>query len=460
MTVSNRPFAEEILRFFPAALSVVCFTVASYSPGQASSVPDSVGFGLTNSYRYFDQPINPDIYLMRPGDELVVSFIKAKLLPLTLVVDPEGKVIDATLGVFDFSHKTLSEAKETLRKPLRELYNVDEIVISVTGPSKVSIAVSGAVQSPGLYTSYTSQRVSEIIDSAGGVLAAGSRRWIVFSGGPQDIIVDLDRADYLGDNTANPCLYAGNSVYVPSKSDELVQVVGEVNNPREIELLLGDDLKLLLALAGGVRSHADIGAIQIIGSSIQGPTQEKNIEADDIIFVPAKTGGNESGRVIAFGAVNKPGKYEYQEGMTLEQLIRQAGGFAPHANSGRTTVFRRAEVDEWGRTTNIRYPISSVVKSNTIFEAMFLRPADSIFVPVKVGYVKVSGEVRNPGLFPFLEGGTAMSYVNAAGGFLPTAEKNRINIYNRVSRITSSLSPEVLVLDGDEVIVNVREEYK
>lgn len=448
------------MRVFPAVLSVVCFALASYALGQVSLVSDTVGMALIDSYRYFDHPIDPNIYLIRPGDKLVVTFVKAKLASLTLSVDPEGKVVHRTLGVFDLSHRTLSEAKGILRKALRELYNVDEMAISVTEPAKVGIPVSGAVESPGLYTAYTSQRVSEIIDSAGGVLATGSRRWIVFSGGPKQIIVDLDRADYLGDNAANPCLYAGYSVYVPSKSDKLVQVVGEVNKPREIELVTGDDLNLLLSLAGGVRSNADVGAVQILGRHQQSLSQEWNIKAGDIMLVPPKAGGNEFGRLTVFGAVAQPGKYEYQEGMTLEELIRLAGGFTPNASSSRTAVFRMAKVDEWERATNIRYPISNVVGGSNKVEAMHLEPADSIFVPVKVGYVKVSGEVHNPGLFPFLDGGNAMSYINAAGGFLPTANKGRIDIYNRISKITSSYSPEVQVHDGDEVIVNVREELK
>jgi len=448
------------LRVFSAAWSVFCFALVSFAFGQMLPGADDTRVGLGDGYRYFDQPIDQSLYLIRPGDKLIVTFIKAKLDPLTLSVDPEGKVVDATLGVFNLSHKTLFEAKGILRKALRELYNVDEMAISVTEPAKVGILVSGAVAAPGLYTAYTSLRVSEIIDSAGGVIRTGSRRWIIFSGGPQKIIVDLDKADYLGDNTANPCLYAGYSVYVPSKSAELVQVVGEVNNPREIELVPGDDLNLLLSLAGGVRSNGDIGAVRIIGDREQSSNQKKNIQAGDIILVPPKSAGSKKDRLTIFGAVSNPGKYEYHQGMTLEELIRQAGDFTSHASRRRTTIFRRAEVDEWGRTTELRYAISNVVKTDENIEAVVLQPDDSIFVPVKVGYVKVSGEVHNPGLFPFGEDESAMFYIAAAGGFLPTADKSRIDIYNRISRITSSHSFEVLVHDGDEIIVNVREELR
>ncbi len=448
------------MRVYAAAGSVVCFALVSFAFGQTSLTADSGWAGPGDSYRYYDQPIDQNIYLIRPGDELIVTFIRAKLAPLTLLVNPEGEVVDATLGVFDLTHKTLSQAKGILRKALRELYNVDEMTISVRKPAKVGIAVSGAVASPGLYTAYTSQRVSEIIDSAGGVISTGSRRWIVLSGGPQEITVDLDRANHLGDNTVNPCLYAGYSVHVPCKSAELVQVVGEVNNPREIEFVAGDDVNVLLSLAGGVRADGDTGAIRIMGEREQSHSQNPNIRPGDIIFVPPKSAGSERNRLTIFGAVSNPGKYEYRQGMMLEELIRQAGGFTSHAGCGRTTVFRRAEADEWGRTTKLRYAISSVVRSDDKIEAVALQPADSVFVPVKVGYVKVSGEVHNPGLFPFGDGRDAMSYISAAGGFLAAADNRRIDIYNRVSKVTSSHSPDVLVHDGDEIIVHVREELK
>lgn len=448
------------MRILSAVLNVACFLLSSSILGQVLPMSDSVGVGMVDNYRYFDQPIDQEIYLIRPGDELVVTFIKAKLAPLTLSVNPEGKVVDATLGLFDLSHKTLSEAKGLLREALQKLYNVEEIAISVTKPAKVGILVSGAVTSSGLYTAYTSQRVSEVIDSAGGITCTGSHRWIVFSGGPQEIVVDLDRAGFLGDNAANPCLYAGYSIYVPSKSGELVQVVGEVNSPREIELKPGDDLDLLLALAGGVCSKGDVNSIRIIGEHRKSSGQSQDIRAGDIILVPPKEEKSKSGLLIIFGAISAPGKYEYRDGITLQELIQQAGGFAPHASHSRTTVFRKAEVDEWGRTTSIRYPISNVVKGHDKVEVIRLQPFDSVFVPVKVGYVKVSGEVRNPGLLPFVENKDAIFYINVAGGFLQTANRSQIDIYNRVSRITSSFSPEVLVHDGDDVIVNIREELK
>ena len=168
-----------------------------------------------------------------------------------------------TLGVYDLSRRTLAYTQQMFTDVLANLYKADQIEISISEPRRVALHVSGAVARPGTYKGFTSHRVSEIIELAGGILFHGTTRRIEFTGGPEPLMVDLDRAAYLGDNSANPCLYAGYSIHVPSKSADRVQVVGEVNRPREVELVPGDDIMTLVSLAGGLRSGADVEAIKI-----------------------------------------------------------------------------------------------------------------------------------------------------------------------------------------------------
>ncbi|MEA3297075.1 MAG: SLBB domain-containing protein [candidate division Zixibacteria bacterium] len=411
-------------------------------------------------YRFFDKPVDPDIYLIRPGEELQVTFIKAKLSCLKLSVGPEGKIVDRNLGLCDLSGMTLRETQELLVDSLSKLYNADKIVISVTEPHRVAISVSGAVSHPGLYKGFTSQRVSELIDKAGGILPHGSTRGIIFSGGPRDLTVDLDRATYLGDNASNPCLYAGYSLNIPGKLKDRIEVIGEVNNPRQIELLPNDDLVLLLRLAGGVRSAADTGNIQILDRVVSNREEGLKPKAGDVVFVPPVKASPVRNRLIIFGAIDDPGHYDFHEGITLDQLIEQAGGFIDVSNSSLVTVFRKARTDEWGRSTDTRYPVISIPDYEGEALSMFLQPTDSVFVPFAVGYVMVTGYVFNPGRFPFNPEKNAMFYINAAGGFLPKADDNRIDVYNRVTRVTTNVSTGVMIHDGDKLIVNVREESR
>lgn len=406
----------------------------------------------------FDFPVDADQYLIRPGDQLTVTFVNSKIQSLTLDVDPEGKIVHETIGIFDLKGKTLSEAKQAITEVLNKLYRFDQIAISITSPRTVTIAIHGAVYRPGIYEGLTSERVSSIIAKAGGISSNGSRRNIIFESPNKKIPVDLDRAEYLGDFSANPNLYAGLSIFVPSKSENTVQIIGEVNNPREIELKKTDDLQLLLAMVGGLKSYADSANITIIRGNKK--IKNQDIQSGDVIYVPPLSLKESGSDVLLFGAVNNQGLYPFTSGMTLSDLISSAGGYLSDANGELTTIFRKPRVDIEGRTTELRFPISKPVGGTEDFNKTVLSPKDSVFVPVKVGFVKVSGEVLNPGYFPFKNEKDAKYYILNAGGFLPTAKTETVMIYNPVAKMTSMVSPGVMISDGSEIIVSIREELK
>lgn len=407
----------------------------------------------------FDQPIDPDLYMIHPGDELVVTFVNQKIDSLVLIVNPEGKIVNRTLGVFDLKNRSLQDTREILLKAIYNLYNVDKAEISITKPIPVSINVTGAVRIPGRYQAFSSDRVSDIIKKANGIYRDGSRRRILFTGGKGILDVDLDKSNFAGELKADPCLYAGLTIYVPGKSNDVVQIVGEVNSPKEIELLKSDNLELLLTLAGGLRGSADSSSLYII----RGDTRISDITsilAGDIIVVPPKEKSVHENQIALFGAVNRPGYYNFEESLELSELITNAGGYQADASIALVTVFRKPRLDLNGRVTKLRYPISGLVDEANKVVTIELRSDDSIFVPVKVGYVKVSGEVLNPGYFPFMSKQNAKYYIKNAGSFLPTANDEEILFYNPVSKITSVISQGVFIPDGGQLIIQKKEELK
>ena len=405
----------------------------------------------------FSTPINPDQYLINPGDNLVVYFIGANLDSLILTVNPEGAIVRETLGKIDLRGKTLSTARELLYESLKRNYNFEQIDISITAPRQVLITVTGAVSRPGSHLINSSQRVSDVIKLAGGILPTGSRRQIEFKGGPKTINVDLDRAEYLGELDKDPFLYSGHLVFVPGKSDQTVNVTGEINLPREIELVHGDDIATMIQLAGGFSTYADQEHIKIIKAD---KTDSKTLGGGDIILVPPQKLTQKESQLALFGAIKNPGYYEYSENTALENIITSAGGLEIDANKKLTTIFRKPRFDVTGRVTRLRFPIANLFTTASENSTVKLMPGDSIFIPVNVGYVKVSGEVLNPGYFPFVPGKSAQFFIDNAGGFLPTANRDQILLYNPISKISSSASPDNLAVDGNEIIVNLREELK
>ncbi|MCH7946942.1 MAG: SLBB domain-containing protein [candidate division Zixibacteria bacterium] len=415
----------------------------------------SLGWSQDSPQPQFDQPVDAARYIIRPGDELSVVFLKANVPSLKLRVDPEGRIIHENLGMIYLSHTTLDEARQILTQALKELYRVEQISISITKPRKVLVSITGAIRYPGMYTGYSSERVSRIIKKAGRVLEDGSSRTIIFSGGPDEIRVDLDLAVFTGDFKADPYLYSGYTIYVPRKLSQRVQVTGEVNSPREIELIEGDNLQRLIALAGGLRSWADSGNIYLLRSGQKLTENINEIKAGDMIIVPSLELPEAFRQLVAFGAVNNPGRYSFDKAGSLKDLISLAGGFKKTASKERTTVFRLALTDEKGRISPKRFSISNAygaIENGNIFS---LLPGDSIFVPYFVGFVEVGGNVPNPGRFSFVKGKSAEFYINLAGGFLPLSDEELIGVFEPVSGITSSYTTGVHINDGSIIIVNL-----
>ncbi|MBN1213375.1 MAG: SLBB domain-containing protein [candidate division Zixibacteria bacterium] len=443
------------MRFF---CFILIFTVTLAAlPAAAQSPGGDDTLGLITNYRFYDEPVKPELYIVRPGEKLLITFLKTKLPQLWLQVNPEGKLIDKNLGMFDIAGRSLSEMRAILAPPLKALFNAEEIDISVREPYQVGVAVAGEVAEPDIYLGYTSFLCSELLALAGGVTVDGSTRNIRFYAGEKELRVDLDRVRFMGDNSFNPCLYAGYRLFVPRKANDIVNVVGEVNFPRAIELLPGDDLKLLISLAGGTTELADIAAAFVTGAPDRDITRPGNLRPGDVIMVPARKDVSSEQRLLIFGLVNKPGRYQYRPGIILSELINAAGGLNEKANFENTAVFRKVEKSAWVSAAGFRFPINRYSLGEANFKNCTLKPDDSVFVPPSLGFVKVSGFVRHPGFFPFMPGKTALNYINLAGDFQKNADRGEVKIYDRISKTTRSSGLEATVNDGDEIIIEAIE---
>ncbi|MCX6834488.1 MAG: SLBB domain-containing protein [candidate division Zixibacteria bacterium] len=402
--------------------------------------------------RPFDEPINPERYLIRPGEQFEVVFVNTSLPNLILTVTSEGQVVNSDIGVVDLSGMTLKQAREVLTVALKSLFKADQIVISVSSIYPVPIQVSGMVNRPGTYYGYTSQHVNEIIDSAGGIALGGSSRRIAFQGGPKEIPVDLDVSLYgVNRPRTNSFLYAGRRVVVPEIPEAPVTVGGQVAQPRAIELLPGENLDDLVMLAGGVRVDAAPDQAYAVNDPGRNIHEPGGIRPGDQILVPSSKPASERDEIVIAGAVNQSGRrMAMSAGMTVAASIEAAGGYLPTANFNRVTVFRLATEEEPSARTNRRYPLW--VASDKI-TGVTLQVGDSVHVPLMLGYVEVTGEVVRPGLYPLVESSTAEDYVTMAGGYVTEKSAIALELFDRVSGITRTVSARAQMLDGDRLTV-------
>ncbi len=127
-----------------------------------------------------------------------------------------------------------------------------------------------------------------------------------------------------------------------------------------------------------------------------------------------------SNRFYLVGRVPRPGMYTSRSEVTLLQAISMAGGILDGVDLAQAYVARGKE----------RVPVDFVrlMRQGDLTQNITLNPDDTIVLPDNPQHVVyVMGEVRTPGMLPFVKerGWTATKAVAAVGGFTQYASRGR-----------------------------------
>jgi len=190
-------------------------------------------------------------------------------------------------------------------------------------------------------------------------------------------ITEMLAKDYL----VNPQV----SIFI--KEHSKISVLGAVEKPGAYELKTGLSIIDAIAMAGGFTEKADKTKVRRIREKegkketieINVNTIAKDVyagkeimlEPGDVIIV------EELGTISIVGQVDKPGRYDLKDGMTVIDAIAIAGGLTDIAAGDGTKVIR----SEKGKKQIFRVPITSIIKSGDKSQDVLLRPDDTIVVP-------------------------------------------------------------------------------
>jgi protein involved in polysaccharide export with SLBB domain len=266
-------------------------------------------------------------------------------------------------------------------------------------------------------------------------------------------------------------------VHVFAVSDELrerVWVTGAVNNPGIFEWTSGLQLSRLVARADGFRDTAYRPRLLIYRRNpVDGSRIMLRVSADDVALAETILEDGDSIVVLnreelanplfvsVDGFVKEPGEYAFAQGMTLRDVILEAGGFVPGANIVEADVSRLTNPLVRTDTTarNFRIQLGGVRTDGADPGAgewppaateMELQPGDRIFIRRAPGYespaqVTVSGEVLYPG-----------TYV------LAQRQERLTDVLRRAGWLTEEAYPEgVRVLrDGTFVAADITEAFR
>lgn len=413
-----------------------------------------------------------------------------------------GKLVD-TLDLYDYLLRADGSHDPRLQSG-------DVVFVPVHGPR---VRLYGEVVRPGTYELRRGESLADLLNAAGGFTADASRQRIqvsrILPPAQRDttdrarVVIDVTATDPNAEEAPAFPLEAGDVVRVFRVNERIgrrVTVRGHVNTPGVVGFTPGMRLSDAVRLAGGIKPDAyldrvlisrlrasDSSRVQLRAAfrdSTGRPIDDVVLQEDDDIRIFSVTEFREPQYVAITGAVRRPGRYAYREGMSLRDLVLLAGGLDARASvseaeiarlpgarvAGRLAVTERVALDSsYLRIANGRSAGDASVMQTGAVRDVPLKPYDNVLIPARPDWaaprrVVVTGEVNAPGIYTLETSADRLSDVlRRAGGLTSAAYVDGIVFYRRqghVGRVgvdlrsvmrDSAARDNLLLVDGDSI---------
>ena len=190
------------------------------------------------------------------------------------IVDAAGEISFPYIGRTKLQGLTESGASELIAKRIRAYIKAPQVSVRIQSFRSQRAYVEGEVRTPGLQIfTDVPMTLAEAINRAGSITAVGDRSQVTLSRGDRTVAIDLLQLKRLGADGNNIPLRNGDIVYVGTRDDSRVYVMGEILRPSAL-LMRNGRLSLNEALgdAGGPDLFsADPGQIYVIRNSPETP---------------------------------------------------------------------------------------------------------------------------------------------------------------------------------------------
>lgn len=411
--------------------------------------PEDQVFGrniFTNKNLSFEPDMNvatPQDYRLGPGDEIIIDIWGASENSIRQEISPDGCITIPGLGMISLNGLNIADAREYLKSELSKIYadEGNQIQVTLGNTRSIKVNVMGEVMVPGTYTLSAFASVFHALYSAGGITDLGSLRDIrVARNG--NTVANVDVYEYIlqGKTEGNISLQEGDVIIVPTY-EAIVKVEGKVKRPMKYEMKSDESISTLLKYAGFFAANAYKNSVRVVrqeGRQFSVATVDRDdfasfkvmdgdvVSADSII-------NRFSNKLEVVGAVYRPGIYEFCENInTVKELLTQADGLLGDAFTNRAVLYRQRE--------NLTSEVLSVdVKGimNGTAPDVELKNNDLLYIPsihdIKYsGDVYISGEIKNPGIYPYSDNMTLEDFVITAGGLKDEASLVRVDVSRRI----------------------------
>ena len=435
---------------------------------------DSDVFGYNvftgTSFLSFQSNLNlptPSDYILGAGDKMFIDVYGESESYFQAEISPEGYAILENIGPVNLNGLSLEKAKLRLTNRFKKVYPGIQsrktfLNISVGIPRAIRINIAGEVNLPGTYNFSAFNTLYNALYVAGGITENATLRDIkLFRNNKLISTVDVYKFLTEGDGSSNVRLENNDLILVNTYSNR-ISIDGAVKSPGKFEMKDEETLLDLLNYAGGLSENAFKKSIKLT-RIIDGQLKVVDINSDQFDFFKPMDGDKYmiekiiekyNNRVIVNGAVFRPGTFSLTEEMTVKNLIDKAEGLKTDVFFDKAYITR---TNEDYSTSTIALNLKDELKNpNFILQEEDVLNILSINDLSEENYIEISGQVNNPGIFPFSKNITLSDLILLAGGFKENATSNRIEINRRLSsnELNENNISEILTFDLDKNLNN------
>ncbi len=432
-------------------------------------------------------PVPPD-YVLGPGDSVRVQLYGNVNGVYEFEVTRDGILNLPEIGPVTVVGIPFSEFRKDLNSRVAEMLIGTQVSVTMGPLRNIRVFVLGDVKRPGSHVVSGLSTMSSALYRSGGISEVGSLRRIQLKRQGQHVTT-LDLYDLLleGDTSNDRRLQPGDVIFVPPIGPT-VGVGGAVKRPAVYETEDGATVGDVVRLAGGLSPAAfargarleRIGSDrsrQVLTADLTSDEQSRQrVLAGDVLLVPEVLPDLER-TVLLSGHVQRPGPYQWSDGMRLTDLVRSPSELKPGVDDGYVLIRRervrgepievlsadlRAAFRAPGSLADVRLESRDTVHvfSLGLGRQRFVAPLlDELELQATFDTpnqrVEVVGYVRAPGEYP-LESGMRVSDLIRAGGSLTEqaytlrAELTRYSVENDSIRQSEVLEVDLgAILRGD-----------
>jgi protein involved in polysaccharide export with SLBB domain len=287
--------------------------------------------GVPSTFAPLDRVPVPANYVIGPGDELLVRAWGQIDVDARVIVDRDGRIYLPKVGSVSVAGISYEQLPDRLKTAVGHVFRNFDLQVSIGQLRSIQIFVVGHARRPGSYTISSLSTLVNALFASGGPSVRGSMRHIQLKRDNR-VVTDFDLYELLlkGDKSKDIGLLPGDVIFIPPVGPQ-VALAGSVNFPAIYELHSTASLGEELEIAGGLTSVADgdRAIVERVANHTTRKVEEFRLDAagkehvlndGDLIRIFSISPRFDNA-VTLRGNVAEPGRYPFQAGMRIRDLI-------------------------------------------------------------------------------------------------------------------------------------------